>query len=992
MAAEVYFYQLRFKGGGYYFGTTSEQRLAGIGLMSQPQGDFYEGEWIADQFDGVGVLIRPLKPSYLGEFVDGLFSGSGRIVGPNYSYLGQFKEGMKSGIGELITRQGVKVIGVFGNSRLHGFGEVYDPLHKVTLKGIFKEGALNGPAVKLSLDCKFVGTFVNGLKEGVGAALATNGKIKSIATYSNDRQRGFCQTFETTETYEGYLVDGLRQGHGKLRSSQEVYVGYFDKHQRAGLGHLEAKAFQYTGSWKTGKFEGVGYIKYSNRDETYFGGWKDGEKNGIGYEKLEGKEYLGGFRGGVKEGFAVVKIPNRDEKCVFFQNGKVIDVASEEECRPIRENKLNFKHFIETSNKRLREVSRDIEAENQLLKIDYEQIDQTLEEERKKITGRFDQIRNRFEVVRDKFDLIRGNLSQRVRRSGIKYDNRFIYRDEAERMEAFTLQYEELISDFGLPYEPYTDGLLLNKQGFMDQSWISFDKDLSHGANLNHQASHLLLNKSSRAADTSGARIPKDKETATVRDNYEAFANKKLEDIFNLKIEDMGVIGYDDYDPYGSDLYEFAPVYSQKIDNEPVGLRRGPPDTIEDYMDRLQQEAENAPPSSNRNRSFLSPSRELSPVSAARSEHPADRRLRTAGPAQPLDQAYIGSPFAGKANRAPDNISKFIDLIDSLEIDQDPIVSTKPKSRSASKRLLSPNSNPLAGDKLDWSLQEQASRELKENEQKFPPDNGMGDSWAPRANQPGPASPGRKEQVYPPLQSKQDQHISSDPVDAVAADEGIYENFSKGISSSKSTKKKAPMVYSIKKMNESSDQTEEELPPKTPAPNPHQTAGLPSGQAESDPKQPAAGQNAFQSAQMSAKKDNFSSIEASPQVLPVEVGVQSNTPNQEARTSNLQTREPAAGSSQKKPAASSKQEPEANFNSTIDEEKKLQEERVALEKMKVQLEIEMLRMQLDNVRLEKEIYEKKSEAPKNSQQSEQLKEPIVGETDFVYRNDGLDVP
>jgi len=978
MAVSVYFYLLRFKRGGYYFGTTSEQRLAGIGLMSQPQGDFYEGEWIADRFDGIGVLIRPLKPSYLGEFVDGLFSGTGRIVGPNYSYLGQFKEGMKSGIGELITRQGVKVIGVFGNSQLHGFGEIYDPLHKLTLKGIFKEGALNGPAVKLSLDSKFVGSFSNGVKEGVGAVLANNGKIKSIATYSNDRQRGFCQTFESTETYEGYLVDGLRQGYGKTRSAQEVYVGYFDKHQRAGLGHLEAKAFQYTGSWKLGKFEGIGYMKFSNKDDSYFGGWKNGEKNGIGYEKVEGKEYLGGFKDGVKEGFAIVKIPNRDEKCVFFQNGKVVDVATEEECRQIRENKLNFKHFIETSNRRLREVSRDIEAENQLLKIDYELIDQTLEDERKKIAGKFDLIRNRFEVVRDKFDLIRGNLNQRVRKSGVRYDNRFIHSDEADRMKTFTIQYEELISDFGLPYEPYTESLLLNKQGFMDQSWISFDRDISHAANLNLATNHLLLSKSPRQhPDPTPQRIPKLKETAIVRDNYEAFSNKKLEDIFSLKIEDMGVICYDDYDPFGSDLYDLDPVYSQKIDNDPVGLRRADTESIEEYMDRLQHEATGSLLASHRR---SSPGRPSSPASPSR----ASPRPRPAASTHPLEQPVHGASFAAsRGDRAASNVSRFIDLIDSIEIDRDPIVSTKPKSRPPYKRQQALNSTN--SDKLDWSLQEQTSKELRENELKFPPaETGMNDSWAPRASlSQAPPGSNPKAFVYPPLQAKQEA-LNQDPLDNASADEGIFENFSKGLSSNASQKKKLRAVYSIQKLNESLDQNED-VPPSNPTPNPTTGLSAPPQQPETAPKQPPTQQAASHSTHLSAKRDTYSSIEASPQVLPVEVGVQSNSPHPDSRNTTPQKEAPQPGSL-------AKPTPPNNFNSAQDEEKKLQEERIALEKVKVQLEIEMLQMQLENVRLEKDIYEKKLDPEKKSKQAEQLKEPIVGESDFVYKNDNLDVP
>lgn len=94
--------------------------------------------------------------------------------------------------------------------------------------------------------------------------------------------------------YTGPLVDGLRQGEGRLEwPNGDVYEGRFDKGLLSGKGVLVfASGDRYEGEFKNGNYEGYGKAEYHTG--TYTGEFKQGYASGQGVmEYKAGAKYEG---------------------------------------------------------------------------------------------------------------------------------------------------------------------------------------------------------------------------------------------------------------------------------------------------------------------------------------------------------------------------------------------------------------------------------------------------------------------------------------------------------------------------------------------------------------------------------------------------------------------------------------------------------------------------------------------------------------------------
>lgn len=560
---------LRYNAGGFYFGTLSRDDLkSGVGVLSIPKSIFYEGEWLEDSFNGVGLVVRPGKPSYFGEFKNGAFEGYGRIVAKHHSFLGSFSSGVKSGVGETITRQGVKVFGNYYKSRLNDYGEISDVSSQVTLKGWFRGGKLHGKAVKSGPKGKFIARYKNGVREGQGGLFDAEGKLRMVGTYVNDQLSGFSKFVAEGTSFEGYFSGGHKEGLGRISSKGQVYLGYFVLGNRQGFGRGAGDGWEYTGNWFKDTFSGTGYLRFTEKHTTYFGSFKDGVKHGLGVLIEEGREYYGYFNMGSREGDAIIKVPGKGERYANFENDRLIDIirtTTPEINKLIDSGRPDFRTFAEESSRLLKEISREISSQTQELNIDWEDIEKRVDGESEKLNEDYRKILMEFESLRDKFDVLRFNLGQKVGKSGLKYDNRFIYEEQEDQMKRFTLEFDAMGNEFGQPYGHLFGEEHLNKklsqQHFIDSSWFSFDKEFCQLAGIEGNAGFLLApvpiaikKEEIYAVETpeaaflkTVARItPPEQERALVRKNYQAFSNLRLYDFVANKLEDMGSAGYEE--------------------------------------------------------------------------------------------------------------------------------------------------------------------------------------------------------------------------------------------------------------------------------------------------------------------------------------------------------------------------------------------------------------------------------------------------------------
>lgn len=545
----AYFNYYRYRDGSYYFGTAVGEEKSGIGLMNLNRRGFYEGEWLRDCFHGIGLFMKPNRLTYFGEFAGGVMDGLGRILYEGHSYFGEFRSGFKTGLGEYTSVQGTKIFGYFSNGRLEGYGEIFDSVNDDLVSGYFKDGLLNGLAVRANNYGKIVGVYKHGLKEGIFKVFDSHDCLKSVGRYVKGQQKGFTAfTSEDGTLFEGCMFENKKDGFGRevLGIGSSRYVGFYENGERKGFGKLETQESLYIGSWNKGKPDGIGYQKWHEKGESYFGGWKNGLKHGVGYENMNGKEYKGEFFEGKYHGYAIVKLPTKESKNVLFRAGKLTELVREQQCEFLKEYTFNFKAFLEEAKGKVRDLEGQIEFELQEVNIDAEAIEVQMAQNHASLTNRFNKERLYIEGLRDRFDVFRITLSRKVEQLGIKYDNIFIHDIEFDKIRKFHKDFGDTTIQCGYTFNNAKAPKELDegsKISLVDQSLISIENELDMDINppikrggsvekkglpFNRMSNHTLTKRSQNRLDLH--------LYGNVQSNrqYKSFATKRLEDIVRL--------------------------------------------------------------------------------------------------------------------------------------------------------------------------------------------------------------------------------------------------------------------------------------------------------------------------------------------------------------------------------------------------------------------------------------------------------------------------
>ncbi len=107
----------------------------------------------------------------------------------------------------------------------------------------------------------YEGEMMDGKKNGFGK-LTTKDYIRE-GTWKEDKFTGWGRESRTNgEILEGRFVDGKVEGKGILRDSKgSSYIGDFVDSKREGFGELDTKKANYKGEFKDNKFNGHGKVR-----------------------------------------------------------------------------------------------------------------------------------------------------------------------------------------------------------------------------------------------------------------------------------------------------------------------------------------------------------------------------------------------------------------------------------------------------------------------------------------------------------------------------------------------------------------------------------------------------------------------------------------------------------------------------------------------------------------------------------------------------------
>ncbi|KAM4601786.1 alsin isoform 2-T2 [Polymixia lowei] len=168
-------------------------------------------------------------------------------------------------------------------------------LKEATYEGRWMAGKPNGRGVLKWPDGRiYTGTFKNGLEDGFGEYIAPNKTLNKNDHYLGQWKEGKMHgsgtyRYASGEIYEGSFQDGVRHGHGMLRSgklnssSPSVFIGQWLHDKKTGYGVFDdiTKGEKYMGMWQDHLRQGTGVI-VTQFGLYYEGAFKDNKMTGTG--------------------------------------------------------------------------------------------------------------------------------------------------------------------------------------------------------------------------------------------------------------------------------------------------------------------------------------------------------------------------------------------------------------------------------------------------------------------------------------------------------------------------------------------------------------------------------------------------------------------------------------------------------------------------------------------------------------------------------------
>lgn len=298
---------------GVYYGTYVgvNKRREGTGTFTFKDGSVYTGEWKDDKMHGKGKLksnqiveisgdkVKNRRGvEYNGKWVEGKLQGMGRAKDIGIDYDGNFVDGRIESKGTLIYSGSVKwtYVGEWKNFKFQG-------------RGILMKEYDRNPTYGYG-DTKYEGFFVDGKRNGKGI-LETNGAVYE-GVWSDDNLNGAGIYTKGEVKYIGNFRNGFKSGYGTETNEKESYKGEWKGGNMNGKGeYIWKNGDRYDGLWDGGSQSGKGVMYYGNGDKfdgewtgKRFEGWQIW-KNGTSYsgewsnDTMHGKgsmRYLNGER------------------------------------------------------------------------------------------------------------------------------------------------------------------------------------------------------------------------------------------------------------------------------------------------------------------------------------------------------------------------------------------------------------------------------------------------------------------------------------------------------------------------------------------------------------------------------------------------------------------------------------------------------------------------------------------------------------------------
>ena len=188
----------------------------------------------------------------------------------------------------------------------------------------------------------YEGPLVNGVREGFGKLTYPDGAVYE-GEFSNNLPSGSNATlqFADGKRYQGTFINGLMQGYGTLEwPNGDIYVGTFNQNHITGSGtfYWRASNTTYEGTMENGDRHGFGVMRWPD-GRRYSGAFRLDEQHGFGvYRNANGAHYRGFFESNRRHGDGVFEDTDGSKE---FQRWNAGNLLSKQPLRVVARCRLS---------------------------------------------------------------------------------------------------------------------------------------------------------------------------------------------------------------------------------------------------------------------------------------------------------------------------------------------------------------------------------------------------------------------------------------------------------------------------------------------------------------------------------------------------------------------------------------------------------------------------------------------------------------------------
>ena len=301
-----------YKDGSTYEGDFVDWKFEGHGVRKYADGSVYDGQWHADNQNGYAVYVYASGIRYEGEFKDNQWHGQGtKYYDDGKCWTGEFKDGKSwNGKGFLYyytdnKRNGRTYDGEMAEGKYHGFG-VHTRADGAVYEGQWVKGQRHGQGKYTYADegehkRTYVGQWTEDRMEGKGTFTFKDGSIYE-GDFVDWKFEGYgLRKYANGCTYEGQWTADNQNGQGTYTYADgKSWTGEFNNDRMwTGDGFIyyysdgKRNGKTYEGQLVNGLREGVGRYDYGD-NSSYEGQWVQGNCQGRGlYESVSAADEFG---------------------------------------------------------------------------------------------------------------------------------------------------------------------------------------------------------------------------------------------------------------------------------------------------------------------------------------------------------------------------------------------------------------------------------------------------------------------------------------------------------------------------------------------------------------------------------------------------------------------------------------------------------------------------------------------------------------------------